>query len=136
MIDAKDAVVGFIFNRKHGKGWTQTVLTEEIIGKIFSDSKEYALNDFEPIHLTPEILEACDFKKWDEDEQSGITRYTKTHSFSKDFLIYLYSGGKIEFCIDCDEFSKVLNEVYSLHHLQNLYFALTGKELTYNHTIK
>lgn len=87
---------------------------------------------YSPIPLTLAILGKMEFEKWDEDISSGIIRFTKKHSVSKDFIVYIYSNGKIEFCIDCEDFSKVLNELQYLHQLQNLYFALTGKELTYN----
>ena len=67
---------------------------------------------YEPIPLTPEILEKC-----------GLNSPLAVLSHNRDFVItgteYDYNGvyiGKIEY----------------LHQLQNLYFALTGQELTVN----
>lgn len=62
MINSKEIRIGNIYDRKHGKGWTETVMTEEIIGKIFSDDKEYALDDFEPISLSKDVLKRFGFK--------------------------------------------------------------------------
>lgn len=139
MIDARDAVVGFIFNRKHGKGWTQTILTEEIVGKIFGDSKEYALNDFEPIPLTPERLEALGFK----------VNPSHKHLFFWEGFRYDTKYNVLSILRPCDKAGESQPglcgystgdaiDVRFLHHLQNIIHCLTGKELTYspNNTVK
>ena len=78
---------------------------------------------FEPIPLTPEILEKCGFEKVKSPYEEA-----ETDDF---FLAPLY--------FDMANTSIKINGVYqkinypeSLHQLQNLYHALTGEELTYN----
>ena len=68
-----------------------------------------------PIPLTLEVLEKCGF------EVSNIGN----HIFYKNGVIIFFENGK--WGISCDSRCS-LNY---LHQLQNLYFALTGKELNY-----
>lgn len=117
MIQAKDLRVGLWFNRKHGKGWSWIILDEDIIRSIFSDSLEYALNDFEPIPLTSEILLMAGFTK------------SKQHS-----LDYFYDVGNGKaFCFRLNMPFKHNNSWYPekkyLHELQNLLYTITGCEL-------
>lgn len=67
---------------------------------------------YEPILITPEILEACGFEKCSCDgyKHHGL-------HISKNDKEELYYRGII---------------LKSLHQLQNLYFTLTGEELTIN----
>lgn len=117
MIQANELRIGNIYNRKHGKGWTETVMSEEIIGKIFGNSKEYALNDFEPIPLTEEILFKAGFVK------QGMAYII---SVPKKFHVTKWSDGRFMY----DGFLNT--EIKHVHQLQNLYFALTGEELPIN----
>jgi len=79
---------------------------------------------YEPIPLTPEVLEKCGFHKqnnaWvpEGHESKGYTTW--------DFTIW--DGGRGEYYYNSAEFPTPLQ---FLHQLQNLYFALTGEELTY-----
>ena len=59
MIDARELRIGNIYNRKHGKGWTQTVIDELGMHDIFGNDGAWALDDFEPIEITPEMLIGC-----------------------------------------------------------------------------
>jgi hypothetical protein len=136
MIQARDLIVGNIFNRKHGKGWTWTVIDEGIIRSVFSESLEYALDDFEPIPLTPEILERCGFSQ-DGFYQYGIDASSSLSTSKR----RLYFGGDYLYLEEEDKnlnrdlitiWNKDLMKVFYLHQLQNLYFTLTGKELNYN----
>lgn len=71
----------------------------------------------EPIPLTPEILEKC-------GTVEGRCFYTN----DKQLIIWrdlVYS----KYWFDCNN-QKI--EIKSLHQLQNIYFALTGEELTVN----
>lgn len=124
MIQANEAIVGRIFDRKHGKGRTQTTLTENMIGLIFSSDKGLALNDFEPIPLTPEILEKCGFEKQD-DGDGGYYR----ELLSENGILFVEGDkkGYTDVFIDCWEQIRVRY----LHQLQNLYYSLTGTELNY-----
>lgn len=85
------------------------------------EEDEYLFEHLHPIPLTPEILEKCGFV------------YDNSHK------INIGNGVTLEF--DSDVFFKQINsegvpsfvvmpiEIKYLHQLQNLIFALTGKEL-------
>jgi hypothetical protein len=75
---------------------------------------------FQPIPLTPEILEKCGFEKV---ETMGLME------------VYQYAGDGLEISIENDFY--YCNGGYtcdvrltSLHQLQKLYYAVTGEELT------
>lgn len=80
--------------------------------------------DYEPIPLTEEILLKCGFSN---NGDGGVELYLKPMILSYDLKtkkMYLMAGQFAE-CTDtvpCEY----------LHQLQNLYFALTGEELTIN----
>lgn len=74
--------------------------------------------DISPIELTEDILLKWGFEKHDNgslqsDINYGITLWSK-------------NGSVVRLYYESDEFGQ---EIETLHHLQNLYFALTGKEL-------
>ena len=72
------------------------------------------------IPLTPEILEKCGFRRHDN--------YFNHDNFDG-FHILRYHDG--ECVIELGDQFHILSAPFSfLHQLQNLYFALTGKELT------
>jgi hypothetical protein len=80
-----------------------------------------------PINLTPEILEKCGFKcligmhyelKIGGDSDMHLTYWAKDDFY---FNIYTQDGE-----------GKLPIKTQYLHQLQNLYFALTGTELTVN----
>ena len=80
-------------------------------------------NQAEGIPLTEEILLKCGFKKINDS-----FRYVLNIC---EYEFWYYEIGvalsKIEICIHRDEY--YVNNIYALHQLQNLYFALTGEEL-------
>lgn len=81
---------------------------------------ELPFDAFDPIPLTPEILEKSGFT------EDRIGRYCLERlTISKDSC-WWYS-------IDCTDYDgdtgTVLTEITQLHQLQNLYFSLTGEEL-------
>jgi hypothetical protein len=71
--------------------------------------------DYDPIPLTPEILEKINFEKWGQDDY----RYLK-NGFG--FVIRKMSSGYYIW-------DKGGNEIKHLHQLQNLYFCFCGEEL-------
>ncbi len=90
------------------------------------EAKPEMAERYSPIPLTPEILEKCGFKLWDNDWY-----FTKLEWL--ELSINIESG---EICIQpikhgSQLFSGVHLYCKSLHQLQNLYFALTGKELEF-----
>ena len=75
---------------------------------------------FDPIPLTPEILEKCGF------ENNG---FYCTHS--DPYMEISPSATGFILSVNCSEYE--IGETFNhLHQLQNLYFALTGEELNYS----
>lgn len=103
------------------------VLTEEWMGKLFSENTSFALNDLHPIPLTPEIL-----------EKAGFNSVTTNKDGS-----YNFWGKEIDASVDVEDgelFRYRIHErirtksIQYVHQLQNLYQALTGQELEINLT--
>ncbi len=86
----------------------------------------YDLNEILPIPLTPEILEKAGFVKDDFWWGDGI-EYYKLHPFDVRFG---NETDKNENELDTFFFGQEEMPVVYLHQLQNLYFAIVGKELT------
>lgn len=76
---------------------------------------------FNPIPLTPEILEKCGFEK------NGC--FYNVDNFQ---LMYGYTREEGKFFHFCLDEIVAFPPFKYLHELQNLYFALTGKELNVN----
>jgi len=82
---------------------------------VYSDEDIENFSDFEPIPLTEEWL-----------LKFGFIKHGKYGYFYLDnFIIDKNKLGKFFMC-DID----IHVEIETVHHLQNLYFALTGEELT------
>lgn len=96
----------------------------EIDPECFPDDP--MLNRFMGIELTPEILEKCGFERVDNKYQKNwiIKAEDNYHSVQFTDEKYFYSNDK------SDAGCYVLAEVRYLHQLQNLYFCLTGEELS------
>lgn len=80
---------------------------------------------YQPIPLTPEILEKCGFD-WSIYHQA-FRQHQDTVEFY--YLNECYPSG-----FQFSTFKKqqlIGNPIQYLHQLQNLYFALTGEELTF-----
>ena len=80
-----------------------------------SDEEWTYKNDIYPIPLTEDWLIKFGFEK----EKDGPITF-----FNKDNLAIEKYSNK---CIFTD--GDIYTEIYSVHHLQNIYFALVGKEL-------
>jgi hypothetical protein len=105
---------------------------------IMIDGHHWGLELISPIPLTPEILIACGFEKDGfGDYNKSISWWPETSfkilSFAGDYL-YIREGHMNHNRVDdslCVLWNKDLHkERFTLHQLQNLYFSLTGNELT------
>ena len=91
---------------------------------------------YDPIPLTPEILEAFGFKRYDigETDEENAWILPVDQSDKNNYLSKFTLTNEMEYCFR-DDFTGRLHyvKVGSAHQLQNLYFALTGEELEYKH---
>jgi len=76
---------------------------------------------YEPIPLTPEILEACGFKV----TSKGFYQHPNWYNLSLKFM-------KGTYALRCNFMDVVATNIEHLHQLQNVYHSLTGEELTIN----
>jgi len=94
----------------------------------------YIESTFEPIPLTPEILEKAGFEKdiymRTKDVISSIrfTRYLNAIGIIINIKL-LKNGKTLIMFSGCEKRLIDPNYIKHLHQLQNLYFALTGEEL-------
>lgn len=86
-----------------------------------------------PILLTAEILEACCFKEGLENNFNSTGFRSSKYNYLSLFRIWIEPIGKRVF-VFYDQSIRI--EKKYLHELQNLYFILTGEELTVNLTEK
>jgi hypothetical protein len=108
------------------------VLEHGILHKIsWKDADQWHLDSFEPIPLTPELLEKCGFRDGYKGRSNSDDWYYYINIRRYYFSLYKYSHNKGR--VIC-QFSaaRILNPPQYLHQLQNLYFALTGTELEIN----
>jgi hypothetical protein len=128
MIKANEAIVGHWFHIElKGMGLTEIQLTESIVGKIFGDDDQYALNDFNPIQITPEWLERAGFIYWKEVDEWGSP--DKDCVLRLNYFIGNSDNGNVWYL--GEGFYETEYHVYIkyLHQLQNLYHSLTATEL-------
>jgi hypothetical protein len=83
---------------------------------------------FEPIPLTEEILLRCGFKKvYDGKQMSELKFGNILVAIASDSIqLYFFFGEEMQLIFDDHSAFQYL------HQLQNLFFALTGKELQVN----
>lgn len=105
MIQANELRIGNWYD--HNGSYRQ--VTPNTIEEVWEGERIYV----NPIPLTPEILEKCGFEKYDR----FLYRLKNGWHWISVDTNSLYIHGKQVVLIDY------------LHQLQNLYFALTGKEL-------
>lgn len=86
----------------------------------------------DPIPITLEILEKCGFESGKETNINGLIQYDfwKTKNIPHLHRWLLYKDG--EYIIYKNNILIGRAYIKYLHQLQNLYFALTGEELTVN----
>jgi hypothetical protein len=102
---------------QNNDGMFQSVI--ELNLTVFNEIAEWEGNDYEPIELTEEWLVKFGF----EFNNLNETHYFENFSFRlhlrENEFFYNWIGGNIF--------------IQHVHRLQNLYFALTGEELTIEH---
>lgn len=125
MINPHELRLGNYYHLKHDKGWTITIIDENILGKIFTDSdSEYALDDFEPIKLGIEWFRMFGF----DGDYANIVNSTHGCSIEHSYYSKHNDGIGKYFLIDCDG-GEIGLELLYVHQLQNLYYSLEGKNL-------
>jgi len=82
--------------------------------------------EFESIPLTEEWLLKFGFK-YDTDNDK-LLKFLPIHEFCTDRLSFRKSEGHI--CLQVEQYRTLTKHVKHVHQLQNLYFALTGAEIT------
>ena len=93
---------------------------------------EYLDQNLFGIPLTPEILEACGFEKMDRRNNTSLYKKWPISIVVNDDNVCEY----MFLYIDDSSISEIdwIKKPNSLHQLQNLYFSLTGEELSVNLT--
>ena len=88
---------------------------------IYDDDMTYMLNNeslFEPIPLTEEWLLKFGFEKNGRDWELPNFRFHVNKPINYNGFVF------------CDGYTVITEKIQYVHQLQNLYFALTGAELT------
>jgi hypothetical protein len=122
-MEANELRVGnWIINPFGGKGTVESIHLDSV--KLKESNSFVPLVHCKPIQLTDEILLKCGFKKGDE-------YYLSPSDYSTEGFVDMmcFNLKECEFIIDMSQYSGYSVSIKHLHQLQNLYFALTGKEL-------
>jgi hypothetical protein len=89
-------------------------------------------NNIEPIPLTEDWLLKFGFENY---KPANANRYFKEGIYPRSFAFQFYKNGRVDFWYNDFNVGNLNRIKYNLleyvHQLQNLYFALTGKELEY-----
>jgi hypothetical protein len=107
-------------------------LTYELLAEQFN-GKDLGFDDMQPIPLTQDWLIKLGFKKHIIDEPTiKQTRWILDWSYMcATCPLSIYDKGKNSFSsFDSSIRGIIHSEIKHVHQLQNLYFALTGEELT------
>ena len=132
MIQVNELRIGNLLRDKVSKTELKVIeLTEKDIVTYVIDRSKFPLKSgwgLEPIPLTSEILLKCGFELTDVKTHSDNRPLTKMF-YKKTLLVQHHDNGLWSFIIM--GYNIVRPEMSQfLHQLQNLYFALTGEELT------
>jgi len=127
MIDAKELRIGNVTSR----GIVNEIFTfvdDEKAGRAFQTEAGciFFLDYTDPILLTAEILEKCGF------ENNSITCSIAINN--KSYIYFDLKSKEVGIAIKSDETGEgwIIIKVSFVHQIQNLYFCLTGTELTVN----
>ena len=89
---------------------------------------EDRVDSFEPILLTPELVQKCGFKK--DNNDNYFLSFAESFAHKERHIEFEFMGKDVfcSFWIGSGK-DKILMDIKYLHQLQNFYFALSGKEL-------
>lgn len=149
-MDVKELRIGNLFRQTKDKE-PKEVISIDYMVDLDNDKEGYIVNsswldEFEPIPLTEGILLKCGFDNWGNGNLyvNNNEKYTRhviyngidgSSNFEVHYITSTYEGiinNEYVVSIDENERVHVFYELKHLHQLQNLYFALTGQELTIN----
>lgn len=130
MIDAKELRIGNLVKYKsHNFCYVDAICDypNEIYKKVSIKGEhlgaELPFVDIEPIPLTTQILEKCGFNLQPQKMSIYVNGRIKLWLGSNGVIAYLMHEDK-------NESFWISNPVQNLHQLQNLYYCLTGTELS------
>ena len=117
-MEASELRIGNVVStlRAIGNYWSWTFISHEDIYSISCGNE----NNFKPTPLTEEWLLKFGFEKTEWDNFNSYRLIIGNN----DYAIVLYSDG------NCEVGDIITCKIEYVHQLQNLYFALKGKELT------
>lgn len=82
-------------------------------------NRDYIYSEFRGVHITPEILELCGFKRVSRD------RYC-----NPEICMYNFGTDRVAFLYDpFEDMDSLGQEISFLHQLQNLHYAISSTEL-------
>ena len=109
---------------KHTETPVRVILGDFVMAREYKDER---LDDYEPIPLTEEWLVKFGFEK---KQNKFDNRWDNEYGFEIEV-----QGDKYAYCVwdeSAPHLTTFLGHCKYVHQLQNLYFALTGEELTLN----
>ncbi len=127
MINTKDLRIGnYVTEKKHG--FNNDTNPFQIFSIYHEDNNSkingLSINNFEPIKLTQEWL-----LKFGGNNEGGKWDFPKLRGSLTKFCPIMDSD---EYCYQHSVFNLTMKNIYFVHELQNLYFAITGDELVKN----
>ena len=135
MINNKELMIGnYLKNKKTGEivEVLEIYDTRISIGmKILINLKQMSvpLSNYEPIPLTPEILEACGFEKEEDNYTMKVNEQLFVYYGGYERIVRLcFYDGNYSYPV---HYKNAGNQFQYLHQLQNLFYSLTGEELTF-----
>lgn len=130
MLKANELRIGNWLNvlHPHTKEWKyERVKSETILNFEKHSDHNLIKENFKPIPLTEDILLKCGFSVITENSAGKRYAYVVNGIYSSDLSFTYWTTTK-----EKGKFFRGDLQLKSLHQLQNLYFALTGEELTIN----
>ena len=124
-MDVKELRIGNYINDNDNWDWENGVDLPDLIICVDSHLLIYQGNNFQPIPLTEDWLLKLKFEEKDRRKNRFINRADFELEFQGDKVAYCVWGGE-----DAPHLTQFFGHCKYVHQLQNLYFALTGKELT------